>query len=560
MTPPEQTPALSGSAWQSTVWLFCAIVTIVVVVGKKRVRPIIRAWFAMLLTLKQKWREKQASTSLPSPARFARRLGGVLDFSAPNNRHMARICLAADFPLGISDFFYIRLQKGQTLDKIPLFPEYFVQPTDINGWTNGSGSRPPLVVLVGADAEQRGLLHPFAHHLDRLWVVPDSGEMTRLLLAAQPGQAFAQLLADHLDPALLSPYQTNGPIEKAGLFFGRQPLLEALTQQGRRNHLVMGGQGMGKSSLLRALMRKHENHPIIQCHLFTPEEADVALPLARLLGYTNTTDLEALLDELARFPDRKKPILLIDDADPFVITDGARNWEVLRRLQQLSDAGACHTILAGSWDLQRMLQTPQATRLTEWVDLHALGPLEPDASWQLVRGPMAWINRTWDSGVCLDLIQSSGGRPDWAMGLCHAVLEQLGPQDKTIHQNHLDAAKLSRTVGELFDRWPALLSDHVEENRQDRLVIYSSVAMEPFTHGELLSLLQKKHAPFLTSQQSLTGRLSPGEELQQALDRLEMASLLQKAGGRYYYPSRLLQARIMQQHPEDRLKKALLDH
>lgn len=564
LTDPHLKPPLIGFSWQHMAWLFCVIVTFLAVVGKQKVRPMIRAWVAILHALQQKWRAKQLSLSLPSPARFARRLGGVLDFSAPNNRHMARICLAADFPLAISDFFYIRLQRGQTLDKIPILSEYFVRSfigqADENGVTTSAGGRPPLVVLVGADAEQMGVLHQFAHHLDRLWVVPDLGEMTRLLLAAQPGQAFAHLLADHLDPALLSPYQTDVPIEKAGLFFGRQPLLEQLTQQGRRNHLLIGGQGMGKSSLLRTLMRKYMHHPIIQCHLFMPEQADIALPLAHLLGYTNSTDLGELLDELARFPDRKKPILLIDDADAFVVTDAKRNWTVLKRLQQLSDAGCCHTILAASWDLQRMLHSSQTTRLTEWVDLHYLGPLEPEASWQLVRGPMAWINRTWDSGVCLDLIQASGGRPDWTMTLCHAVLEQLGPQDKTINQHHLDAAKISRTVGERFDRWPALLSANVEENRQDRLVVYSSVAIEPFTHGELLSLLQKKYAAFFALKMSQSGGCPPGEQLQQALDRLEMASLLQKAGDRYFYPSKLLRTRIMQQHPADRLKKALQDH
>ncbi|MBF0583353.1 MAG: AAA family ATPase [Magnetococcales bacterium] len=560
-------PAAESSVPSSISWvngqriglILASLVTLLVFFGKRSVRPRIRAWYASWIALRQQWRENQAATTLPSPAQFARRLGGVLDFSAPNNRHMARICLPTEFPLAITDFFYLRVQPRQSLEKVPLFADYFVQHADPLTPTDTSIARPPLVLLVSTDLQQMEKLHRLAHHLDRLWVVPDRGEMTRLLLAAQPGQAFAQLLADHLDPALLSPYLVEGAVEKAGLFFGRQHLLELLAQQGQRNHLLIAGKGMGKSSLLQALARKYADHPILQCHLFAPEEHDIARPLARALGHAPATDLEHLLDDLARFPDRKKPILLVDDADSFVLTDAERRWNLLERLHLLSEAGSCQTILAGSWDLHRLLRNPRAARLTEWLNIHYVGPLEPEACWQLVRKPMAWINRDWDSGVSLDLIQSSGGRPDWAMALCHAVLEQLGPQDKIIGQHHLDAALISQSVGDRFDHWPALLSTDAAENWQDRMVVYSSVEMETFTHAELLALLQKKYAAFFSPRSQPAEPPPPEEQLQLALNRLELASLLQKAGDRYFYPSKLLRLRIMQQYPEDRLKRALRD-
>ncbi|MEO5353404.1 MAG: AAA family ATPase [Magnetococcus sp. XQGC-1] len=554
---PEPLSHTPGLSWTEMAALGVASLSLLLAFGKRGVLFLGGRCAGLLLAVRQGLPEVRMPVRPPAPARFARRLGGVLDLSAPNNRHLARICLPADFPLAITEFFYLRLHPGQPLERIPLFAEYFVRQAEGGESVEESQERPPLLLLVGADEEQTAALRQLSHQTDRLWVILDRGELTRLLLAAQPRQAFAWLLADHLQPALLSPYCLTGAVAKATLFFGRQPLLERLQQQGRRNHLLIAGQGMGKTSLLRALLRKYEHHPVLRVHLFAPEQADIATPLAGALECMIGTPLEQLLDELARFPERKKPILLIDDADAFVESDAARHFAVLERLSRFSDEGCCQTILAGSWGLHRLLQGSTPAPLAEWVDIHYLGPLETEACWQLVRKPMAWLQREWEAGVCLELIQASGGRPDWAMAWCHAVLRQLAPQEKTIAQHHLNAALLSRGVGERLDRWPELLSDVLEERWLDRMVVYGSVGMESFTAVELLGSLQKRHPTLLPTRAGRGGEEAAGNRLQQALERLEMASLLQRSEDRYYYASKLLRAHIMQQHPEERLKKAL---
>ena len=545
-----------GLSWHEWGSILVAIVTLVAVFWQRILLLPVREYWSVILP---KFRERFSKAGLlrpPSPTRFARRVGGRVDFSVPNNRHMARICMAADFPLPVTALFYVRVQPGQVLEKIPA---WFSSAThSIKGLdaVNEVAAPRPLLLLVGVDGAQRDALRPVLYPLDCLWIMPDAGELTRLLLAVQPRQALSHLLAEHLDPVVLSPYQTDGPIEKASLYFGRQGMLERLVQQGHRNHLLIGGQGMGKTSLLLALARKYRHHPVIRAALFSPVQGDVVIPLAQFLSYQSAS-LDRLLDELASFPDRKKSVLLIDDADAFLATDAARHFATLERLAHLSAQGCCHTILTGSWAVQRLLHGPLASSLRNWVDVHPLGPLEVEVSWNMVRKPMAWIHREWDAGVCLELIQSSGGRPDWTMALCHAVLKQLGPQDKKITQYHLGAALISQDVGEYLDRWPTLLSDLEEEHRQDRLLVYSCVKMDPFSHGELLTILQKKYSAFFSAREGKAGHGSPDEQLQRALDRLQLACILRRAGGQYEFVSKLLRTRILQQHPEDRLKKGL---
>ncbi|MBF0160645.1 MAG: AAA family ATPase [Magnetococcales bacterium] len=545
-------PVAHGLPWHEWGTILVICVALLAVAWQRVALPPLRGRWSVLLTL---LRGPWGNISPPSPQHFARRVGGRVDWTVPNNRHMARIDMQEEWPVPLAVLYYCRLQPGQRVEKIPVWLNSAMHPMG-EAVVDGADIPRSLLMLVGADSAQRELLQPLLHGLDGLWVMLDAGEMTRLLLAVQPRQALLHLLADYLDPVALSPYRNTGPVDKAPLFFGRQELLGRLVQEGRRNHLLVGGQGMGKSSLLRALARKYQHHPVIRVALFSPEQGDIAIPLARFLSLASDS-LEELLEELARFPERKKPVLLIDDADAFVATDATRGFATLERLAHLSTQGCCHTILTGSWGIQRLLHGIPSSPLWDWVEVHRLGPLETEASWHMVRNPMAWIRREWEANVCMELIQASGGRPDWTAVLCHGILEQLAVPDKTIAQHHVDAAMISQGVGEYLDRWPTLLSDGEEERRQDRLLVYSSVGMDGFSHADLMVLLQKKYPVFFSMRGKKAEVGPPDVQLQRALDRLQLACILLKTGDHYRFASSLLRMRVLQQHPEERLKRVL---
>ncbi|MEO5340058.1 MAG: AAA family ATPase [Magnetococcus sp. MYC-9] len=551
---PVLEPYPNGLTWSEMGSMVVALLLLLTAFGKRSL-PVLRGRVEALVPAIYRRCQELGVWRPPSPARFARWLGAEVDRASPGGRHLARLHLPADFPLSIREFIYIRVQPGQDLTKIPSLLGSSVRHP-IQDVDSGGEPSKPLVILVGVMNQQTEALHRLAHQQDWPWVVVDRGDLTGLLLAAHPAQSLATLLANRVEPAMLSPYQTGIPVEKSSLFFGRQPLLERFVQERSRNHLLIGGAGMGKSSLLRALARKYERHPLIRAHLFSPVQGDITTPLAHSLGYASGS-LETLLDELERFPDRKKPVLLVDDADSFVASDADNRFAILERLCRFSEQGCCHTILAGSWTTWRMLHGTLSSRLSQLLEIHVLGPMEREAAWSMAHGPMAWLQRAWEPGVCMALLQGSGGRPDWIMSLCHAVLKQLALQERRIARHHLDAALISQEVGEMFDRWSQLVSDGEEERRQDRLVVYGSVSMESFTHAELLAFLRKRQAAFSSSRSPKSGDGMTAESLQQAMDRLELACILLKIGDRYCFSSDMLRTRILQQHPEDRLKRVL---
>lgn len=551
-------------SWLETTLIVVTLITLTVLVWAMIIRPLGRRRAKLAAAWRHYARLLGTQFYPPSPARFAHHLGGTLDPSAPKGKNAACIRLPDAFPLAITHFFYIRITSEQPLDQLPTFSDHTWHPT------NTSEEAPPILLLVGAPPAMQNKLRTMALDPERLWVVPDNGEMTRLLLSPQPHQIFARLLASHLDPILISPYQTDAPIQTPSLFFGRTPLMNTLLKQDARNPLVIGGQKMGKTSLIQALIRHCRQNPTMPCFLFTPEQeaplsyTGTLITTARKGKNKKKISLEHLLNDWMNAPAIPKTephttrrIVLIDDADALILAETESHFTHLNHMRHLNEENHCLFILAGSWGAQRVLHSAQATTLHDLLDIHLLDPMEAAASWDMVREHMTWMDRTWDSGICLALIQASSGRPDWGMALCHEILRNLGPKDKKILPTHLDITLTSQEVTTLFQAWPSRLSQQTEENRQDRILVYSTVDREHFTPSELLPTFQKTYPAFFTPKQNPQGNRQPLAQIQQALDRLKLACVLQKIDGRYFYPSKLLRKIILQHDSGKRLKAAL---
>ena len=535
---------------------FLALIWIVVV------RPLTNSQSAVARLLFPFLRRFHIHLYPPSPSRFARRVGASLDFSLTNNKHAACIRLTDTCPLAVTRFFYVQVTADHTEEWLAV----------LAGQALRHPNRPdtaPVFLLVGVDDRQVNRLRALDRTPDCLWVIPDTGEVTRLLLAAQPGHALARLLATHLAPIHVTPYQPHTPVLREKLFFGRRPLLEKLLHRTLRNQLIIGGQQMGKTSLLHAIMRTYRKHPLIRCSLYAPEEAQTLTYIRQHAVWEKESrfirppSLEKVLDTMTRpfslhhmgSANRKQQVMLIDDADALLVADTETLFSTLNRLRRLNEEGVCHVILTASWPAQRLLQSDHGERLSELVEIHHLGAMEPVAGWNLARTPMAWIHRQWESKVCQQVIQASSSRPDWIVALCHEVLRQLKPTDFTITQGHWEAALSSPEVERMFEQWPSLLSSNTEARQQDQWLVFVTVSLDHFTAAELLTMLKKKQGACLTDVFPTTTGRSVASQLREVLDRLEMACILRKTDAYYYYPSKQLCTKILRQHPEERLKR-----
>ena len=544
--------------WLANTLKIITLLTVSVVVWSFAILPLYQRK-RLLMTLCQRYiRQCGMQFYPPSPIRFARRLEALLDPSTSNTPNSARIILPDNFPLALRQFFYMRVPEDQSLQNLPSM----IDPT---------AQQPPLLLLVGHNQKQINQLRLLSQTHPNHWVVPDYGEMTQLLLSAHPQQAFIQLLANHVEPLRLSPYQGETDHPKPAPFFGRAALLKTLLHHNNHNAIVMGGQKMGKTSLLQALARHYKNHPAIQCSLFTPDQEN-----PNLYSGTHCTPkpsqkrppkiaLDMALDVLMNASSwlqtggshRKKQIFLIDDADPLILADAKENFILLNKLRHLNEEKQCYFVLAGSWGVLRLLHAAQSSALKDCIDIHTLGPLDATSSWDLLRLPMAMIQREWDSGVWLELIQASSSRPDWIAALCHEMLHHLTPHDTLIHRNHWESLLASPKMADLLNQWVSRISDNEEENRQDRFLAYSTANWEYFTQAEILATLLKSNTAFFTPKQPNIPYKSPAIQLQHALDRLEMACVLQKIDSRYFYPSKRLRTIILQQKPKKQWTTAL---
>lgn len=98
-----------------------------------------------------------------------------------------------------------------------------------------------VTIIITLKAEQQQALRPHGENLATLWIVPNSRELTTLLLSPQTTYALARLLATQLKITHISPYQTRGGITKETRFFGRAKILAHIINRTPTNYLMIGG-------------------------------------------------------------------------------------------------------------------------------------------------------------------------------------------------------------------------------------------------------------------------------------------------------------------------------
>ncbi|NJO17279.1 MAG: hypothetical protein HC877_16505 [Thioploca sp.] len=288
------------------------------------------------------------------------------------HRDLFVIHLPDDFPLNLASCLFY-------------FPYFDKHPTTILQELEWQEKlRWQKVVIITLNLEQQQKLRPYGEDVTTLWVVPNASELTRWLLSPNPIHEFAKIVATQLKVTHISPYQTQGGINKKDLFFGRTSILTFILHRNLSNYLVVGGRQIGKSSLLKYLDRYYHDQPDITCYYLSLHSENIVEKLAHLLK------LPSRLDEIVTYlvSTKQHHLFLIDEADQFIQTEIQQNYPTLTCFHNLSEEGHCYFVLAGFWQLYQAAVLDYHSPLRNFGEIITLAELELEACHDLIVKPL----------------------------------------------------------------------------------------------------------------------------------------------------------------------------
>ena len=395
------------------------------------------------------------------------------------------------------------------------------------------------------------LLQRHAEDRANLHAVLDSPGQTEWLMGGEPAQVLLRLLAAQLQVTRISPYQTRGGVTREDVFFGRERLLARILNREPANYLVVGGRQLGKSSLLKAVQRRLQEHPSIACHYLSLRDHRLTPRLATQFGLPVETPLEAIIEHLQSQSQGRRLYLLIDEADLFFRDEARNGYPQLSALRALSEEGRCWFMLAGFWDLYAAALLDYQSPLRNFGDILAIGGLEPSACQALATEPLRRLRVGYANDALAErLIEASGRRANLVAILCQECLQALGPDERVIEERHLRQALESQPVQDALVGWGRLSTDE-QACRLDRIAVYHT-AQQGHTSLTALDALVQAH-----------GATGQAQALRRSLARLQLAYVLRRDeihgvhDARYVFTIPLLQRQFEPQETELLLRQEL---
>lgn len=374
-----------------------------------------------------------------------------------------------------------------------------------------------MLVLLRRDQPQ---LLKYCADTANLCVAVQSHEQSQWLLGGNPGDLLLRLLAAQLRLTRISPYQTRGGVVRASSFFGRDQLLARVLNREPANYLVVGGRQLGKSSLLKAVQRRLEDHPQMVCHYVSLRDHRLSPRLALQFELPAETPLDEIVRHIATHHTGKRLFLLIDEADQFFRDEAANGYPQLSTLRALSEEGRCWFMLAGFWDLYAAAVLDYQSPLRNFGEVLTIGALEREACRELATVPLARLRLGFASATLLeDLLDASGQRANLVAILCQECLEALPPGVRVIERLQLKGALASQAVQDALAGWGRLSQDEAA-CRLDRILVYHTAQHGGTSLAQLVELF---------------GDRIDAVELKQSLARLQLAFVLKRNADGYEF-------------------------
>jgi len=384
-----------------------------------------------------------------------------------------------------------------------------------------------VMLVISLEPNQQAALRPYGENRTTRWVVPNSKELTTLLLSPKPIEVFVPMLANQLTLTYISPYQTGGGISKDSGFFGREYILAQILNRDLMNYLVIGARQIGKTSLLRHLKRRYQTHPNVDC-------------VYRSLGDGNSQYFRDKLNEyLADLPTQQQRLLLLDEADVFIRDEIANGYPMLSHFRSLSDEGRCHFILAGFWDLHQAAVLDYFSPVKNFGEPITIGALELKGCRELATKPMTMLGIHYAQDDLVEqIITATGQRPNLVATVCDKLLKNLAGERRELNAEDVTNALQSQTVFKTFEGWESLSNDK-QAARLDRLIVYTMLEKKTFKLSDVVRVLDEHDSIYTT------------EQLIQSLARLELAFIIQHTDEVYRYCVPLFREMLMKKEERE---------
>jgi len=462
----------------------------------------------------------RGTTSPEARCRFlAKRWTSEFELVPHSHLPIFKIILPPDFILNIPDFL------------LALPSSSLSEPDIVNYLREVQGIKEKVCLILYPSVAPDSSLRELASSFDNLYVVPEVQGITELLLSPEPRETLARLIASQVKVTRISPYESGGGVTRESLFFGRAQIIAHIMQREPANYLLVGGRQLGKTSLLNALERRYKKDPFTQCDL-------VCL---------DSEKLPPMLMDISPAPEGKRRIILIDEADQFILAESRTGYSNLHRFRRISEEGWCKFILAGFWYLYRSASLDYHSPIRNFGELIPIEALEKDACHQLAETPMKNLAIHYESEAMMDrLTEQTGGRANLIAFTCNRMLRSLDMRKRELTPAMMEAAFDCDDMRANLGGWVNLTPDEPKANRLDRIIVYATIENNgTFTLKELLPLLD-----------SLNCRAA-AEDIKNSLTRLTLAFILKREKETYTYRVPLFTEMILQQGPKELLDNEL---
>ncbi len=294
----------------------------------------------------------------------------------------------------------------------------------------------------------------------RDFVSLDPPSLLRVLASRHPRETFKSLIVAQADLRTVMPYVTTGPVS-GKVFFGREmEIREVIEHASIKSYAIIGGRRVGKSSLLSQLHRyrlPEVGFVTVYHDCSTTPTKDVFLATSvtnwsSAKGVSKITFGELFsgkrismrlydkgffrtISSLIRgngVPSQERPLLiLLDEADKIVSSDGQDNWRLFNLLRSVIHSGEAQVILSGERILQSALRDPSGP-LFNLVNELPLGPLEFGAVEELITRPLKdlTIRIENEKEVIQQIFRFTSGHPNIVQRLCRRLIEHLNEQGR----------------------------------------------------------------------------------------------------------------------------------
>ena len=467
---------------------------------------------------------------------LADRIGGEITRidEAPNNMVLYKQRLARNFPLNLGHILLCFPDKTDVSNVFDALKKY------------AEAHNSHITLIIGNDDFYQTNLNGVTEDTDNKWIAPRGFEVTRLLLAPNPKEVLAKVLAGQLSLQQISPYRIGGGVNNDSIFFGRHELISQIINRDPANYLMVGGRQVGKSSLLKVIERRYADNPQVEC-VYLALSNEVLVPrLASLLKLQSTSDAEVLASKLDERIQKngQRFVFLIDEADRFITREKSNDYAILNIFRRLSEEGRCTFILAGFWQLYQHAVLDYQSPIRNFGELLLVGELERFACAELVTQPMKTMNLSYANETLVNsIVDSCGQRANLIAIACQFIVRNLPPQQHVINIGDVDKALQSDELRRALSGW--VVGETDDEQAYERLVVYATIAMPSFTTGELLELAKQNGVEIDTL------------VLDRTLTRLELAFVLGRENGRWFYRVPLFVDYIAEDSPELKLQAEL---